>query len=486
MKINWHFQHKWSGLVCCLLLTVFCVSGILLNHRGFSDGIDVSRALLPPFYRHHNWNGGLMRGTLPVGNGKVAVYGTSGMFVTDSAATVFADFNEGLPETAAERAVRAMEADTAGNLYALTPTALYFRGARDSVWRTLARAQDDRFSDFTLCGDKLVVLGRSYLYTLNVNLDSGATLERHILRTSQPRALERTSAFRVVWMLHGGELFGLPGRLVVDFIALAMIALCITGACIWLLPRLRCRNIGLHVRLHRKVGIWGMILFVVVALTGWMLRPPVMVPLALWKVPAPQGTALHNPSNPWHDKLRMIRYDDASHLWLLSTSHGFWCAPALDEVFEPMENTPPVSVMGLNVWCPDGQGRWLCGSFSGLYRWNVLSGRSVDYFTGNEPEGTDGPPVGKNKISGFSRDFGQDRVVLYDSGVQGLCQPPEMATLPMPLWNVALEAHSGRIYFGESATWFFVFVAGAIVLWCLYSGWKSRRRSKSSDRRPAS
>lgn len=491
MKVNWHFQHKWSGLVCCLLLSVFCLSGVLLNHRGFSEGVDVSRRFLPPFYRHHSWNGGLLRGSQPLGHGRVAVYGTSGMFVADSGASTFRDFNAGLPAASARRNVRAMGADSAGNLYALTPGALYFRSSGAPGWRLLAQCPaGDRFSDLVVDGGRPVVLGRSYLYTPDSSA-CGARLRPMVLRTSDDGHLDRTTAFRVVWMLHSGELFGLPGRLVVDFIALAFIALCITGGCIWLLPKMKRPKVGPYARLHRKVGVWGMVFFALVALTGWMLRPPLMVPLAMWEVPEPAGTQLHAPGNPWHDKLRMLRHDAATGSWLLSTSRGFYSAAAPDSVFRPLESAPPVSVMGLNVWLPDGPGRWLCGSFSGLYRWDVVSGRCEDYFTGEEPAAKAGPPVGRHKVCGMSRDFGSDMVVLYDEGTPSLPQPPEMATMPMSLWNVALEAHSGRIYFGQSATWFFIFVAGALVLWCLYSGWKARggrpasRRGSSSEGMPA-
>ncbi len=35
-----------------------------------------------------------------------------------------------------------------------------------------------------------------------------------------------------------------------------------------------------------------------------------------------------------------------------------------------------------------------------------------------------------------------------------------MNQLPMSLWNVALEAHSGRIFIGSIATYIFIFVMG--------------------------
>ena len=59
-------HHKWLGLVLSFFLLMFCVSGILLNHRQLISDINVSRTLLPQRYEYSQWNGGLLRCTLPV------------------------------------------------------------------------------------------------------------------------------------------------------------------------------------------------------------------------------------------------------------------------------------------------------------------------------------------------------------------------------------------------------------------------------------
>lgn len=46
------------------VLLLFCISGLLLNHRNLIAGADISRALLPPWYTYENWNQGLMRGAV--------------------------------------------------------------------------------------------------------------------------------------------------------------------------------------------------------------------------------------------------------------------------------------------------------------------------------------------------------------------------------------------------------------------------------------
>ena len=151
---------------------------------------------------------------------------------------------------------------------------------------------------------------------------------------------------------------------------------------------------------------------------------------------------------------------------------------------EYLDITPgSVSVMGLNVWQKDVQGQWLCGSFSGLFAWNRTQETVTDWFTGEPAEDKAGPPFGKKAVSGFSADLGKEPfAVEYYNGTDALPQPEILSTLPMSLWNVALEVHSGRIYIGIAATYVFVFIAGFAVVWCLWSGWKLRRKNRFSGR----
>lgn len=204
-----------------------------------------------------------------------------------------------------------------------------------------------------------------------------------------------------------------------------------------------------------------------------------MIPLALTKIPAISGTVLDN-DNPWHDKLRMIRYDKDCRDWLLSTSEGFYSLENLESTPVRIGQTPPVSVMGLNVFQKNDAGQWLCGSFSGMFVWDRLKNTVIDNFTHEPVADIAGPPFGKQAISGYISDFNDSAfVVEYYRGTDAITQPKKMNTLPMSLWNFALEVHSGRIYIGIAATYVFVFFAGICALWCLWSGWKISKQEKT-------
>ena len=61
---TWRKYHKWVGIIITFFLIMFCLSGIILNHRQTFADINVSRALLPSHCSFEQWNNGLLRGTL--------------------------------------------------------------------------------------------------------------------------------------------------------------------------------------------------------------------------------------------------------------------------------------------------------------------------------------------------------------------------------------------------------------------------------------
>ncbi|MCM1371533.1 MAG: PepSY domain-containing protein [Bacteroides sp.] len=489
-KTTWRKHHKWFGIIFCFFLIMFCLSGIILNHRTLVSGISIGREWLPGRYRYTSWNGGLLRGTTPCRDEDsttcVLVYGTGGIWKTDNQASLFSDFNAGLPGGADYRQIKNIVQTADNSLYAVSIFGLYRHASDAEGWQSVFLPKDngELLTDAVCINDTLIVVGRSYIY-----MSVAPYTDFKKIQLKQPEGYGgEVSLFRTVWMLHSGELFGMPGKIIVDAIAVILLLLCVTGLMFWLLPkyarrkRMKGNNAGKAVQMarmsllwHDKIGRSTILLTVFITLTGWCLRPPVMIPLALTKVPAVPGTALDN-SNSWNDKLRILRYDDECQDWLLSTSEGFFSLKTLDQTPARIDQAPPVSVMGLNVLEHDACGKWLCGSFSGMYIWDRQQQTITDYFNNEPTTSMPRSAFGKQSISGYSKDLGDNAIVAdYGKGTDAILQPTEFDTLPMSLWNLALEIHSGRIYMGSAATYVFVFFVGIGAIWCLWSGWKLRK-----------
>lgn len=477
MKMKtWRKHHKWIGLAVSFFLVMFCVSGIVLNHRNLVHDWNVNRGLLPPSYRFENWDKGFLRGTLPCrmdGERKVLMYGYEGCWLTDSIAKSFGDFNRGLPNGCDLRSLRAVVQMPDGRIWAAGQFGCYVRkGSMNGAWAEveLPLSDGERISDLYARGDTLLVVGRSFLYRALPPYNRFVRLE-----LKAPAGYDgKVSLFRTVWLLHSGELFGSAGRAVLDLTALVLVFLCISGWFYLLLPR----RVVWRRRFffwHDKVGVKTILLTVFIVFTGWCLRPPVLIALVKGRLPAIPGTSLYS-HNPWHDNLRMLRYDERSGEWLMSTSEGFYKLRSLQAVPVKITPAPPVSVMGLNVWEKDTDGNWLVGSFSGMFRWNPRTGIITDFFTGKPAEARPGPPFGARPVSGFTADFHhRPGVIEYENG-SGFAEMPEsFTTLPMSLWDFALEVHSGRIYvYDNLASMVFIFFAGIVVVYTLWTGYRIR------------
>lgn len=487
--------HRWVGLILAPFMVLFALSGIILNHKDTFDKIPISRRLLPTHYRFRHWNNQLVAGSIPIASDSLLLYSKNGAFLSDSMAHRVARIEEGLPNRL-NRINDAIKLPNGAIIGALPEGLFTLRNAR---WHALCSANEPIVS-LTARGDTLIAVSRSALYVA----PPPYTSPQRILLPPCPGNDGKVPLFRIVWNLHSGALFWLPGRLFVDLLGIILIALTVAGVGITIsrtvlrrrsrrhrnLARWRTRlrrNYKYHLHIGRLVA-----LFLLLAITGTCLRPPLLIPLALTRVSPPRITSLHS-SNPWHDKIRKIAFDPAANDFILSTSEGFFCfANALRPSPQKIAAAPPVSVMGCNV-LQYADSAWLVGSFSGFYRWHRPSGSIVDAITGEPYVKRSGMPTfGGLAAAGYSGDFPCGPVVFdYVKGAIPLkpnAAPPAMPSWlqlePISLWNAALEVHTGRIFdklLGPVAP-FFIFIMGSFAIALLATGWRRLRRAKKQRR----
>ena len=548
-NFTWKKYHRWLGLVLSVFMLVFCVSGIILNHREVFSGCEVSRKWLPASYYIKNFNNGVVKGTVVKKSAahslssencdSVLAYGCAGVFLTDSRLSTWQDFNAGLPESIDERNVRHVVKAKDGSLWCAALRDVYRYDENSHRWKKVELpGNEERIMDVALAKDSMTVvaLTRSRVFTIvpfvqygeivKIGKSSSETYRVESKIIPAPKKYEpKTTLFKLVWHLHSGEFFGLPGKLVVDAIALVLIVLSITGILLFILPygirrakklaaKARMKRLGKqfawNMKWHNKIGYVTIVLTLWIAITGMCLRPPLMVPLVLSKLPQAVG----EDGNVWQDKLRAIRWDAVQGDWLVSTSEGFL---RVDEDFSqapkmlPDDECPKSSPMGVTVFESDGKGGWIVGSFRGIYRWNPVNhslNQILDYFTGKPSEETSMIPISDNLVCGYSEDFLGGKPLVFDfaKGVEdakgqavALCNDePKTSrneesmsdliceTAPMSLWNVALELHVGRCYspFLGPLSDLFVFLSGLLITLVLLSGYiiSHRRRKKTQAR----
>lgn len=528
---TWKKYHRWFGLVLSVFMLVFCVSGIILNHRQLFADCDVSRSILPPAYHIQNFNNGIIKGSIKASDDSVLAYGYGGIWLTDSKMKSWKDFNKGLPKNVDGRNIRNMVQTKNGEIWCAATMDVYCFNGKE--WRRFPLPDNhERIADIALTKDStsLIAMTRSAVYEISGKKTDAANKKTNAVNEKRDAANEKRDAisektnvtrkiigqpegfipkvtlFKTVWHLHSGAFFGTIGRLVVDAIAIVLIILSITGIILFILPyrirrqkRLQAREkmqklgkqMVFNAKWHNKLGYTTIILTLWLAITGMCLRPPLMIPLAMNKT-----TEKVKDGNVWHDKLRAIRWDAAEGNWLVSTSEGFL---RVDEHFQhkPIllnkEKAPKVSPMGVTVFESDGKGGWLVGSFSGMFRWYPEKNLIVDYFTGKQNIEKSMIPISNHLVSGYSKDFFGGKEVIFDyskgANLGETASTPELlSATPMSLWNVALELHVGRCYspFLGPLSDLFVFISGLLITLVLLSGYiiLHRRKRKKSPKLP--
>lgn len=221
--------------------------------------------------------------------------------------------------------------------------------------------------------------------------------------------------------------------------------------------------------------------FMIITISGTFLRPPFLLFVANSSIAPIPGTNMES-ENKWKDLLRAIRYDKYNNSWLIYTSDGMyefkdlWTSERISRL-----NTPPISVMGLNVMEQINEDEWIIGSFSGLYIWNKTFETYYDALNNNIEAQSYGLPFSNNQVSGLVF-YNNEQTILFDynngaSTIESkngfIKMPDKYKTRPMSLWNLSLEIHTGRIVtFLGIMTLLIPCILGITIIIILISGWK--------------
>lgn len=456
--------HKWSGIILTLLLILFALSGIVLNHRSQLAKISVSRNALPKYIRYENWNNAAVKDMYGVSQDSVMVYGNIGVWLTDSTLTDFEDMNIGFPSGIDNRKVSKI-LKYKDDIYAGTLYGFFKYNETDKKWikKTLPLKEENVVDMYTK-GDSLYVILRSHLLITKdgnqfyeVNLPAPAGYDNKI------------GLFKTLWVLHSGEIYGNLGILVVDLIGIIMVFMSITGFILYLskgkiknknnsqeLRKKHVKRYKWNIKWHNKIG-WITLIFLFINTTaGMFLRPPLLAAIFTTKVDKIPYTELDT-SNPWYDILRRGIYLPKEDTHIISTYDGFYFSPDNFATIIRFSQQPPASVMGVTVFEDIGDNRLLIGSFEGLFEWNIKTGHVYDVMKKEDYIAPikKGPPVGDFMISGYGFDKNNNKVIFdYMQGAVGTDSKANFPSMtqevlkksPMSLWGLCLEIHTGRIY----------------------------------------
>ena len=457
--------HKWLGIILAFFIVVFGISGIIMNHRSFFSSTDVNRTWLPKEYRYQNWNNAAVKSAIQMDENSFLIYGNQGIWKTDSTWHKFEDFNAGFPKGIDNRKIFKVLL-TKNGLLAGTLFGFYLWDELHIQWKKIELpVKEENVVDMLEKGDSIFIMTRS-----NILLTSDLKHFKTLNLPNPENYDQKISLFKTLWVIHSGEIYGIPGKLIVDFIAVIYIFLSIGGLLIFLFKK-KIKNKSLeksdrkkakhhfkwNLRWHNKIGWITAIILIITALTGMFLRPPFLISIAESKVGKIPFTELDTPG-AWFDILRRMVYLPEEDKFIISTSEGFYLADGkFKNELKFMDNQPPASVMGVNVFQLSGKNELMVGSFEGLFSWNYKTGDIFDLMKNEKyiRPAKKGPPVGDYKITGYTHLIRNQEVVFeYEKGIMllngqnpGIKMPDEIIKKsPVSLWNLALELHTGRFF----------------------------------------
>lgn len=491
--------HKWLGVIVTIVLILFSISGIVLNHRDAFSDIDVNRNILPNDFKYKNWNNAAVKSTEKINNDSIIIYGNIGIWLTDSTFNKFKDFNAGFPEGIDNKKICKIKLTSDKHLFAGTFLGLYEYNFSNSKWTKVELpTKEQRITDITEVEGKLLIMSRSHI------IKTSDYLKFNVKELPKPEDYDnKIGLFKTLWVIHSGEIYGEIGRYFVDFIALVIIFLSVTGIILFINSyRIKNRqkkkvvvsNIKKtnrwNLKWHNKIGWITSILLLITTITGMFLRPPLLIPIANSKIGKIPYTELASP-NPWFDKLRRVLYDEENKRYIVATLDGFYYSDDnFNSNLKKFKFQPPASVMGVTVIKKLKKNTYLIGSFMGAFIWHSNTGEIIDYITKKpyiKPKKA-GSPIGKYKITGMAKDFTKGDVFFdYDIGAFSINKnkfsemPIQIEKQALSLWNLALEFHTGRIY-GSLIGDFYILVvplAGLMMIFIVISGfvvWFKRHR----------
>ncbi len=463
--ITWH---KWVSILLLGFILLIPVSGIILNHRKLFSSIDVTRSLLPDVYKFKNWNNAAVKGTEKIGPDSILFYGNIGIWLYTPEG--FEPFMNGFPRGMDNRKICKIRKLENGMTLAGTLFGLY--KLHSQTWiKVKLPTQEKRVVDITTKSDTIILLTRSHV------IKTTDLKDFQVVQLPAPLGYRKeVSLFKTFWTLHSGELFGIVGKIFVDFMGLIFIFLVISGAYYFIgyyvvkfrRPMVKLnRSMRFLLKWHNKFG-WTMLVFLfVVTITGMFLRPPFLILIANKMVKTLPLTTL-NSGNPWYDRLRAIIYEKDVGGYIIATNKGiFFADENLKSPLLRFRPAPPINVMGVTVFEKHGNGKILVGSFDGLFLWNYKTGEYYDYI-----RLIPGYRYPSPLVTGYTDDFGEF-YFDYDKGVKPIRNsarfpemPEEIGKLPISLWNFALEIHTGRAYMNilKSFTILYIPLIGLILL----------------------
>ena len=492
--------HKYSALLAIIFCAWMALSGILLNHPQLLKKYSLPNQVMPANYHYRNWNRMSWRESVFSTRHDNILYvgGKEGVWQSLDLGKSFKPLTSGFPKAVYERDTYSLllAANQAQEtLYAGTRSGLFYW--QKEGWHRVDHdvLKDKAVLDLIQIDNLVLAFTDSAAYQAVIKNQTPEFVPLNL-----PRDRNRAPTvplFRWLLKIHDGSIGGLPGRLFVDLLGLILFFLCFSGALIWyVLWRKRRRRSTLfsgkifafNFRWHLKLGLVSALFLTIIALSGALVRPPLLIAIVRLTVPAHLMPGL-DPDNPWAGQIQRAAYLKGKKELIIASKQGLYRG-SLDggTPFTRIPEALPIHGMGAMVFEALDDHNLLIGSFSGLYIWATKQNMIMQLkskATRNNPDW--GKPI---MVAGAAVYQGQALLVAdYNDGLKPLrrrlklhpAMPDKIRSQSrISLWNALFELHNGRIFeqFIGPLYWLIIPVGGISLIIIIFTGILNRLRRR--------
>lgn len=479
------------GLTLLLVFLFMGGTGILINHPSLLSSWSVPAGWLGESYQYTNWNRFSFRDSVLVDDGGMFIAGKMGVWYSPDSGLAFEEINAGLPESFYLRdtnTLLAVEFQGHRRLYAGGRSGLFYRDHDAEVWSAVKSVAGVEIVDLIFTKGQILAFSPHDCYRASVSQEKPLFEQVTVPVESEGQWVP---GYRLLFELHSGKLFGLPGRLLADIAALLLIFLCLSAVYIWFVPwrKRRLKGCGRKKRwlttfysYHLSLGIWVALPLFIVAGSGAFIRPPLILFSSIIPIPL-SALAEKTP-----EILRAVISGDGS--LVLATRDGWYKGEStFNSPLQPV--TPPVPVFGMGTTVLESlnDNQLLVGSFSGLFKWNVSDGTGVD-LNGKTAPTKAGLMPGDVMAAAAIMDDGI--LAGYADYKTGLRNPDNTPVLDRPfpvallenrtsLYHFLFELHNGRFLRDTIGAWYLLYIplAGIALMLVVFTGtfdWLKRKK----------
>ncbi len=451
--------HKILSLIFLPIFLFIALSGMGLNHPNIIKNISLPISSLPENYHFKQWNRGVIQTLAKDERGGIYAAGKNGLgyFIDGS----YQQIDNPLAINNWQNFIYSLYYDkNTKQLFVGSRDGLYRYQAETQQWHYYVQTRDKRIVSIVKNdhSDTIIAIANHHIFTIEVTANNNVTDNAFNKVTELVVTLEKSSQavpfFRFIFALHSGELLGITGILLMDFVALSLIYFCLSGLYYWLFPKIVRKKLlskrqqikgGRAFRwLAKNHNSWGFILaplLIISAATAAVMRPPGLLLIVAGNSPI-DVYASHATNNiPY----KITKAAFIENKLVLLTDDGVFSGNLNTARFEQIKFSVPVHGMGATIFQQQTDGNILVGSFSGLFVWQEEHDRYEAIVLPEETKGILPVAACQNESGLVVFDFFKGK--LFDQSKVFSTMPDSInSEARMALWNFFFELHNLRIF----------------------------------------